>query len=141
GPVQVRAPRSGSARRSPPACRPPPVPPPPPPAQCRRAPPAATGGPVCGSQSSLDSGELSAYGPRYTVGSVGPQFRCGGGDGAVHSRVFAFHGFSGAFFPEKSDQKKLMTKGICPRPRQSADTVMKTFQGCWCWRNSYCIGL
>ena len=111
------------------------------PFQWRRAPAAVTGGAVCGSQSSLDSGELYSYGPRYTVGSVGPQFRCGGGDAAVHSSVFAFHGFSGAFFPAKRDQKKLMTKGIYPRPRASADIVMNTFQCCWCWRNSYCIGL
>src|SRR5262249_34307905 len=76
--------------------------------QCRRA-PAGTGGVVCGRKSSRDSGELYSYGPRYTVGKVGPQFKCGGGDGAVHSSVFEFHGLIGAFAPAKSDQKKLIT--------------------------------
>src|SRR5215475_15079238 len=109
--------------------------------QCRRAPGAPTGAAVCGRKSSRDSGELYSYGPRYTVGSVGPQFRCGGGDGAVHSSVFEFQGFTGACGPLNSDQKKLITNGICASPRQSALTVMITFQCCWCCRNSYCIGL
>src|SRR6516164_9618841 len=109
--------------------------------QCRRAPGAPTGAAVCGRKSSRDSGELYSYGPRYTVGKVGPQFRCGGGDGAVHSSVFEFHGFTGAFWPANNDQKKLMTNGIWEMPSPSAPMVMTTFQCCKCWRNSYCIGL
>src|SRR5437667_3835991 len=101
--------------------------------QCRLAPArAGVGGTVCGRKSSFDSGELYSYGPRYTVGTWAPQFMCGGGDGAVHSRVFECHGFIGAFLPAKRLQKKLMTNGSCETPSRSADTVMKTFQCCWC---------
>src|SRR2546427_56943 len=76
------------------------------------------GGAVWGRKSSFDSGELYSYGPRYTVGSVGPQFRCGGGEGAVHSRVLEFQGFRGAFLPANRLQKKLIAKKICEMPRQ-----------------------
>ena len=50
------------------------------------------------------------------MGRVGPQFRCGVGDAAVHSSVFEFHGFSGALAPANCDQKKLITNGIWEMP-------------------------
>src|SRR3990170_4679120 len=78
--------------------------------------------------------------PRPLSGAP-PPFRCGGGDGAVHSSVVAFHGFSGALGPAKSDQKKLITNGSCERPRPMAPIVISTFHHCRGWRNSYCSGL
>src|SRR5438094_7730116 len=90
----------------------------------------------CGNQSSFTSGELYSYGPRYTTGWTS-KFPCGGSEAAVHSRVLACQGLRSAFLPANRLETKLYRKKICDAPRISALTVIKTFQCCIGWRNSY----
>src|SRR5438105_14539602 len=44
------------------------------------------------------------------------KLQCGGGDGAVHSKVVASHGLSFTFFPCLMLQKKLIMNGIWASP-------------------------
>src|SRR5262249_43034168 len=98
-------------------------------------------GVVCGRKASFDSRGLYSYRPRETVGSAGPQFTRGGGEGGGPPARLEVHGVIRAFLPAHRDREKVVADGICARPRHNADTVMNTFQCCWCCRNSYCIGL
>src|SRR5947207_1440841 len=71
-------------------------------------------------------GRLYSYGPRYATGIV-TKFPCGGGDGAVHSRVVASHGLSFTFLPCLMLQKKLMMNGIWARPMIQAAQEIGVF--------------
>src|ERR1700735_2092952 len=53
---------------------------------------------------------------------------CGGGEGAAHSSVVAFHGLFPTFLPNQMLWKKLKMNGICASPSSHAETDMNTFQ-------------
>src|SRR3989304_6245453 len=63
-----------------------------------------------------------------------------GGEGVVHSRVLASQGFEAAFSPAQRLQRKLTTKGSCPRKRRIAPIGIKTLSGWSGFRKSYCRG-
>src|SRR5262249_45088546 len=54
---------------------------------------------VCGRKSASMPGTEYSYGPRITSGGMS-KLPCPGGDGAVHSSVFACHGLRSAFGPQ-----------------------------------------
>jgi len=58
------------------------------------------------------------------------KLHAGGGDVVVHSRVLDSQGFSGAFFPLKMLQNKLMTKSPCAQNMRIAHTLMNARIGC-----------
>src|SRR6266576_304906 len=55
------------------------------------------------------------------------KFPCGGGEGAVHSRVVASQGLSFTFFPCFMLQKKLIMNGIWAKPMTQAAIEIGVF--------------
>jgi len=66
--------------------------------------------------------------------------RCGGGDGAVHSRVLAFPRIHRRLLAANGPEK-VITNGICERPSRSAEYVMNTFPVLLVLQELVCIGL